>query len=208
MSSGSAKDVRRGTLRRRESGLKWFVGFLFLCLTSHGVLGQGAVKLPEEEQKQKEEKLVSKEQEQIAQQANLEIRGNTAFDDKTLRSQLKEQLTFIAQSGLTNARADDAAFFLGLFYKKHGYAKVEVRYTIISGGHFRLDISEGPLVHLGTIQFIGNRQLPSDKLFQYVIGPTQSRYSRATKRLPFDPSDIVEGGALVDRYYVSEGFVE
>ena len=208
MSSGSANDVRRGTLRRRESGLKWFAGFLFLCLTSHLVLGQGAVKLPEEEQKQKEKKLVSKEQEQIAQQANLEIRGNTAFDDKTLRSQLKEQLTFIAQNGLTNARADDAAFFLGLFYKKHGYAKVEVRYTIVSGSHFRLDISEGPLVHLGTIQFIGNRQLPSDKLFQYVIGPTQSRYSKATKLLPFVPSDIVEGAALVDRYYVSEGFVE
>ena len=105
-------------------------------------------------------------------------------------------------------RADDAAFFLGLFYKKHGYAKVEVRYTIISGSHFRLDISEGPLVHLGRIQFIGNRQLPSDKLFQYVVGPTQSRYSRATKLLPFVPSDIVEGAALVDRYYVSEGFVE
>ena len=114
----------------------------------------------------KRRKLVSKEQEQIAQQANLEIRGNTAFDDKTLRSQLKEQLTFIAQSGLTNARADDAALFPRAFYKKHGYAKVEVRYTIISGSHFRLDISEGPLVHLGTIQFIGNRQLPSDKLFQ------------------------------------------
>ena len=81
MSSGSANDVRRGTLRRRESSLKWFAGFLFLCLTSHLVLGQGAVKLPEEEQKQKEQKLVSKEQEQIAQQANLEIRGNTAFDD-------------------------------------------------------------------------------------------------------------------------------
>jgi len=208
MSSGSANDVRRGTLRRRESGLKWFVGFLFLCLTSHGVLGQGAVKLPEEEQKQKEEKLVSKEQEQIAQQANLEIRGNTAFDDKTLRSQLKEQLTFIAQNGLTSARADDAAFFLGLFYKKHGYAKVEVRYTIVSGSHFRLDISEGPLVHLGKIQFIGNRQLPTDKLFQYAVGPTQSRYSKATKLLPFVPSDLVEGAALVERYYVSQGFVE
>jgi hypothetical protein len=42
--------------------LKWFAGFLFLCLTSQLVLGQGAVKLPEEEQKQKEKKL-AKEQE-------------------------------------------------------------------------------------------------------------------------------------------------
>src|SRR5262249_50154631 len=208
MSFDSANDVRRRTLRQRESSLKWFGGLLFLCLTSHLVLGQGAAKLPEEEQKQKEKKLVSKAEEQIAQQANLEIRGNSAFDDKTLRSQLKEQLTFIAQNGLTSARADDAAFFLGLFYKKHGYAKVDVRYTILSGSGFRLDISEGPLVHLGTIQFIGNRQLPTDKLFQYAVGPTQSRYSKATKLLPFVPTDIVEGAALVERYYVSEGFVE
>ena len=84
--------------------------------------------------------------------------GNTAFDDKELRSQLKEQLSFIAENGLTSARADDAAFFLELFYKKHGYAKVNVHYTILSGNRFRLDISEGPLVHLAKIKF--RRQSP------------------------------------------------
>ena len=82
----------------------------------------------------------------------MEIRGNTAFDEKELRSQLKEQLTFIAEQGLTSARADDAAFFLELFYKKHGYAKVNVSYTIESGNRFRLEITEGPLVHLGEDQ--------------------------------------------------------
>ncbi|MBA3543186.1 MAG: hypothetical protein H0T83_01900, partial [Chthoniobacterales bacterium] len=108
-------------------------GFVFVfCLTICSALGQTAVKLPEQEQKEKQKKAVAKEQEQIAQQANAEIRGNAAFDDKTLRSQLKEQLTFIAQNGLTAARGDDAAFFLELYYKKRGYAKVEVRYTIVS----------------------------------------------------------------------------
>ncbi len=181
---------------------------MFSCLTSELAFGQAAVKLPEQEQKEKQQKVVRKEQEKIAQQANLEIRGNTAFEDKELRSQLKEQLTFIAEQGLTTARADDAAFFLELFYKKHGYAKVNVRYTILSGSRFRLDISEGPLVHLGQVKFIGNRQLPQDKIFEYAVGPTRSRYSKATKLLPFVPGDIQEGADLVLRYYVSEGFVE
>ncbi len=184
---------------------------LILCLfglTIASVLGQNAVKLPQQEQQEKQKKETAKVQEKVAQQANLEIRGNTAFDDKELRSQLKEQLTFIAEQGLSAARADDAAFFLELFYKKHGYAKVNVSYTIVSGNRFRLDVSEGPLVHLGEVVFIGSGQLPNDKLFDYAVGPTRSRYSKATALLPFVPADVEEGVDLVQRYYISEGFIE
>jgi outer membrane protein insertion porin family len=187
---------------------KLFAIALFLCLTSGVVVGQNAVKLPEQEQKEKEKKAASKEQEKVAQQANLEIRGNSAFADKELRSQLKEQLTTIEQYGLTSARADDAAFFLEVFYKNHGYAKFKVSYTIVSGNAFRLDIAEGPQVHLGTVRFLGNHQIPSDKLFEYAVGPTRIRYSKATASLPFVPTDVAEGTELVQRFYVSEGFIE
>src|SRR5262245_25079477 len=123
--------------------------FLFL---TNAVFGQGgAVNLPEQEQKQKREKAAAKVQEKVAQQANLEIRGNRSFAEKELRSQLKEQLATIDQFGLTSARADDAAFFLELFYKKHGYAKVDVSYHLESANRFRLDVDEGPLVHLQQI---------------------------------------------------------
>ncbi|MBA3961690.1 MAG: BamA/TamA family outer membrane protein [Chthoniobacterales bacterium] len=181
---------------------------LFLGLTSIGLLAQNAIKLPEQEQREKEKKTAAKVEEKVAQQANLEIRGNTAFPDKELRSQLKEQLTTIEQYGLTSARADDASFFLELYYKKHGYAKVNVRYTLVSGTLFRLDIAEGPLVHLGKIQFAGNNQIPTDKLFEYAAGPTRTRYSKATAQLPFVPGDVSEGADLVQRFYVSEGFIE
>ncbi len=181
---------------------------LLLCLTSIGAFAQNAVKLPEQEQKEKQQKAAGKVQEKVAQQANLEIVGNTAFPDKELRSQLKEQLTTIEQFGLTSARADDAAFFLELYYKSHGYAKVNVGYTVVSGSRFRLKIKEGPQVHLGKVQFVGNRQIATDKLFEYAVGPTRSRYSKATTQLPFVPSDVAEGADLVQRFYVSEGFVE
>ncbi|MGI8889599.1 MAG: BamA/OMP85 family outer membrane protein [Chthoniobacterales bacterium] len=187
---------------------KVYLTLLCLCLAISCVLAQNAVKLPEQEKKEEQKKTAAKVQEKVAQEANLEIRGNTAFDDKELRSQLKEQLTFIAQQGLTTARADDAAFFLELFYKKHGYAKVDVIYTLLSGNSFRLAVSEGPLVHLGKVIFVGGGQLPDDKIFDYAVGPTRSRSSKATAFLPFVPGDVQEGADLVQRYYVSEGFAE
>ncbi len=179
----------------------------FLTLRAPGQTA-AAVKLPEQEQREKQQKAQLKQQEKIAQQANVEIVGNTSFDEKELRKQLKEQLTFIAQQGLTSARADDAAFFLELFYRKHGYAKVHVSYTIESGNRFRLTVAEGPLVHLKQVIFVGNRQITSDKLFDYAVGPTRHRVSKAQAVLPFVPADLQEGADLVQRFYVSEGFAE
>ncbi|HEY2711885.1 MAG TPA: BamA/TamA family outer membrane protein [Chthoniobacterales bacterium] len=179
-----------------------------LCLTTATFFGQAAVQLPQQEQKEKQAKAKAKQQEKIAQQADLEIHGNKAFSEKELRSQLKEQITFIEENGLTSARADDAAFFLELFYRKHGYAKVGVSYTIEGANHFRLTIEEGPQVHLEKIVFDGNHQVPSEKLFEYAVGPTRERESKATAVLPFVPSDIEEGASLVQRFYISEGFVE
>ncbi len=139
---------------------------LALGLTIASISAQNATELPQQKEKKKQEKIVAKEQEKTAQRANLEIRGNRAFDDKTLRSQLKEQIATIEQYGLTTARGDDAAFFLELYYKKHGYAKVQVSYALVGGNGLRLDIVEGPLVHLGRINFVGVGQLPEKKAFR------------------------------------------
>ncbi len=119
---------------------------------------------------------------------------------------MKEQLTSIQQLGLTAARADDAAFFLELFYRKHGYEKIEVRYSI-AGGRLRLEIDEGTRVTVGTVNFVGNENLATDKLFEFVIGPTRERYGKTEKALPFVRGDLEEGVDLVRRLYVSEGYL-
>ena len=174
--------------------MKGFAGLaLLFCLTSDFAFGQGAVKLPEQKREEQQRKTEAKQQERVAQQGNLEIVGNTAFSEKELRSQLKEQITFIEQNGLTAARADDAAFFLELFYRKHGYAKVNVSYTL----HLRESIpprhrrrAAGPS---GRIIFIGNKQVPADKLFDYAVGPTRERSRRSQAHLPFVRPIIEEG---------------
>ena len=203
--TGRAEARPSGGTRRGGSGIAAFI--FFLCLAIMEARGQAAVELPRQKEKNEQEKVVAKEQEKIAQGANLVIQGNRAFDDQTLRSQLKEQVTTIAQYGLTSARGDDAAFFLELYYKKHGYARVRVSYTLGGGNRLRLDVAEGPLVHLNRIIFVGASQLPESKLLQYAIGPTRERFSRAKSPLPFVSTDIEEGADLVRRFYDSEGFI-
>src|SRR3954470_15799030 len=171
-------------------------------------LAQTAVKVPRPEEKDKAERAVKKEQEKKAQRTSvIEFRGQQAFNEKDLRSQLKEQITTIDTYGLTAARGDDAAFFLELFYRKQGYAKVSVRYTI-EGDRLRLDINEGPLVTLGMVNFVGNQNQPADILFDYAVGPTRERYSSMQQNLPFVAADVEEGADLVHRLYIANGYLD
>src|SRR4051812_13677143 len=195
--------ARPGRLARLQVG--FLVIAIALSFVGAAALAQTAVKVPKVAEKDKAEKAVKKEQEKEAQQTDiLQFRGQAAFKEKELRSILKEQITTINQFGLTAARGDDAAFFLELFYRKHGYAKVTVHYSI-QGNHLLLDINEGPLVTLGLVNFVGNQHQTSETLFEYAVGPTRERYSSMQQQLPFVASDVEEGADLVHRLYIANG---
>jgi outer membrane protein insertion porin family len=173
------------------------------------VAAQSAVDVTRPEERQKAQQAVVKEQEKRAKQASIiEFRGQQAFKEKELRTALKEEITTIEDFGLSPARADDLAFFLEVFYRKHGYADVNVHYAIESQNRLRLDITEGPRFTLRTIVFDGNVREPTDKLFEYAVGPTRERYSKLEKNLPFVAADMQEGANLVRRLYVAEGFLD
>src|SRR5882724_7808534 len=186
---------------------------VLLCLGSVALgvegLAQSAVDVVRPEERQKTQQAIVKKEEKRAQQTSvIEFRGQQAFKEKELRSQLKEEITTVEDYGLSPARADDLAFFLEVFYRKHGYAKVNVHYVIESGGRLRLDITEGPRFMLHTIVFHGNARESTDKLFDYMVGPTRERYSSLEKTLPFVAADMEEGAHLVQRFYVAEGFLD
>ncbi len=172
------------------------------------VAAQSAVDVVRPEDQQKARRAVVKEQEKRAKRTSIiEFRGEQAFKEKELQVALKEEITTIEDFGLSPARADDLAFFLEVFYRKHGYAKVDVQYVIESGDRLRLDINEGPRFLLSRVTFDGNAHEPADKLFEYLVGPTRERYSRLEKRLPFVGADLEEGTHLVQRFYVAQGFL-
>src|SRR6266705_4964354 len=172
------------------------------------VAAQSAVDVARPEERQEARQAVVKEQEKRAKRASIiEFRGEQAFKEKELRTALKEEITTIEDFGLSSARADDLAFFLEVFYRKHGYAKVNVHYAIESQNRVRLDVDEGPRMTLGKVSFDGNAREPADKLFEYVVGPTRERYSKLEKKLPFVAADMQEGAGLVQRLYIAEGFL-
>src|SRR5437762_7726425 len=186
---------------------------VLLCLGSVALgvegLAQRAVDVVRPEERQKTQQAIVKKEEKRAQQTSvIEFRGQQAFKEKELRSQLKEEITTVDEYGLSPARADDLAFFLEVFYRKHGYAKVNVHYVIESQNRVRLDITEGPLMTLSKVIFDGNAREPNDKLFEYVVGPTRERYSKLEKNLPFVAADMEEGAGLVHRLYVAEGLLD
>src|SRR5213596_4171406 len=186
-------------------GLLFSVGSVALAFEG---AAQSAVDVARPEQRQEERQAVVKEQEKRAKQASIiEFRGEQAFKEKELRTALKEEITTVEDFGLSPARADDLAFFLEVFYRKHGYADVNVHYAIESQNRLRLDITEGPRMTLGTVTFDGNAREPADKLFEYMVGPTRERYSKLEKRLPFVAADMEEGIRLVDRFYIADGFL-
>ena len=185
--------------------------FVFLCsvVLVDQISAQTAVDAPRAEEKQKQQQVVAKEQEKRAQATTtVEFSGEQAFSDKDLRSAVKEQLATVDRYGLTPARADDLAFFVEVFYRKHGYTKVSVHYRIESRDRLRLEINEGSLMTLGTITFEGNSVEPTNKLFEFVVGPTRQRYSKLQRRLPFVAADVQEGVDLVHRLYIAEGFLD
>src|SRR5467141_950924 len=187
-------------------------GVLF-CLGSVAlafkVAAQTAVDVARPEERQKARQAVVKEQERLAKRtSSIQFRGQRAFDEKELRVALKEEITTIEQFGLSPARADDLAFFVEVFYRKHGYTKASVHYKIESRDRLRLEINEGALMTLGTITFEGNSAEPTQKLFEFAVGPTRQRYSKLQRHLPFVSSDIQEGAELVHRLYVAEGFLD
>ena len=121
---------------------------------------------------------------------------------------LKEEITTDRRLRAKSGARRRSRVFLEVFYRKHGYADVNVHYTIESQNRLRLDITEGPRYTLGTIVFDGNVREPSDKLFEYAVGPTRERYSRGGEKLPFVAADMQEGANLVHRFYLAEGFLD
>src|SRR6516165_3732669 len=131
--------------------------------------------------------------------------GNTRFTDKELSAAVADPLTAIQQRGLSLPLADDTAYYLGVFYRRHGYPSVDVKYKI-DGNILELDITEGPYYKLGEVYFEGNKTFQPAALKQYMIRTTRARYSRFEKELPCVEADLITGTSLLQSFYVSEGF--
>ncbi|HEX8312651.1 MAG TPA: outer membrane protein assembly factor BamA [Chthoniobacteraceae bacterium] len=144
---------------------------------------------------------------EAAGSASVRFVGAGAFSDEQLRSAIATQLREVQESGLSPARADDSAFFLASFYRKNGYMRVEVEYQI-SGQTLILEVKEGQRVLIGDVRFIGNRNIPEAKLYEYLIGGTEERNSREPAQFPYTEAELSAGADRIRGLYNYEGFLD
>jgi len=137
--------------------------------------------------------------------ARIRFVGNTKFSNRELSAAIADPLAGIQRAGLSLPLADDTAYYIGLFYRRHGYPAVDVKYKI-EEPYLELDIAEGPYYRLGEISFEGNNAFKPAVLRDYMIGTTRARYSQFQKVLPFVEADLMTGTTLVQSFYVSQGF--
>lgn len=133
--------------------------------------------------------------------------GNHAYTEEQLRVPLAEAISEIQKNGLTRPRADDTAYYLSVFYRKHGYANADVHWDI-RGSHLLLTITEGKLTTLRHVTFAGNHAADQATLFQYLIGGTEERLLKEPAAFPFVEGDIQTGVARVRGYYAAEGYLD
>jgi outer membrane protein assembly factor BamA len=134
------------------------------------------------------------------------LSGNTAFTADELLAAIGEQVREIQEQGLTPARADDAAYYVGAFYRKRGFSKATVDHEI-RGGKVFVRISEGPRSLLEKITFLGARAFPEATLYDYMIGATAERLGKEPDQFPYTAAEISAGADRVRGLYLSEGYL-
>ncbi len=136
----------------------------------------------------------------------LDFTGNKTFTTDQLRGAIAEQIRDLQEKGLSPARADDAAFYVGAFYRKGGFSQVSVEYTI-RGGRLLIRIAEGPRALLRKITFAGDASIPAATLYDYMIGETPEELAKNPDRFPYTAAEIDAGADRVRGLYLSEGFL-
>jgi outer membrane protein assembly complex protein YaeT len=132
--------------------------------------------------------------------------GEQAITEKELRAAQVEALGEIQNNGVSSARADDLAYYVGAYYRKQGYAKVDVSYEI-QGDSILIKIDEGPKSVLHQLTFTGNHAVDNKTLYDYMIGATPERLARESAKFPYTTAEISAGVDRIRGLYLSKGYL-
>jgi outer membrane protein assembly complex protein YaeT len=140
--------------------------------------------------------------------SNVLFVGITHFDGAQLRTAIADQITEMDEGGVNAASADDAAFFLGIFYRKNGYADVNVNSKVLGPRAVELDVTEGSLTLLGDVRFPGAAGLQAETLEKILTSATRDRFPNPKVPLPYVQADVDAGVEQIRGRYASEGFLD
>ncbi len=135
------------------------------------------------------------------------FQGNRTLPETELRTAIAGQIQEIVAEGVTPPRADDAAYYLGVYYRNKGFARADVTYRT-DGGRLTLVVSEGPRSLLSSVTFTGNAACTNAQLSEYLIGAPLERLAQEPEQFPFNANGIAAGAGRVRDFYVSEGYLD
>lgn len=136
----------------------------------------------------------------------VQFTGEQAVTEQQLRAAEAEAIGDIVTNGVTPARADDLAYYVGTYYRKLGYAQASVTYEI-QDDSILIKISEGPKAVLHHLVFFGNRVVDNKTLYDYMIGATPERLARQPAKFPYTTAEISAGVDRVRGLYLSKGYL-
>lgn len=132
--------------------------------------------------------------------------GNQELTDEAIREATAATLRDIESQGISPARADDIAYYVGAFYRRSGFSKVDTTYAI-QGNRIVVRIKEGPRTLLSKVEFQGNPNIPDDRLYEYMIGGKAEEMGKRPEDYPLNENDLSSGVDRVRGLYVSEGYL-
>ncbi|MEO8351074.1 MAG: BamA/TamA family outer membrane protein [Chthoniobacteraceae bacterium] len=142
-----------------------------------------------------------------AEKSKIQFVGQHSFTEQELKTAIGEQVRDINEKGATPPRADDAAFYIGSFYRKNGFSQVETEYSI-RNGMVVVKIKEGARTLIREVSFIGNTSIPSDTLYDYMLGVDPAELAKHPEDFPFSEAIVAEGADRVRGLYVSQGYLD
>lgn len=139
--------------------------------------------------------------------------GNSKLHASALREAIEEQLSRIAndlkdpQASIPDASAEDAAFYLGIFYQYNGFDDADVT-AVIQHRSLDLYIREGQRTVIRDIAVHGNHSFPDERVISMLLSPTQERANARRSNTPFVQDDLRIGRERIRDLYRSEGFAD
>jgi outer membrane protein assembly complex protein YaeT len=137
----------------------------------------------------------------------IQTRGVSEDMNASVEEVINAQLTLAADTEVSAALADDLAFFVRRHYLAQGFLGAAVQWQLVDKS-IVLVVDESVQQHVGEVSFDGNPGLKVEDLKRYLLRPTRERIGRFAKTTPYVEKEVQAGLDLVQRYLLSQGYVD
>lgn len=139
--------------------------------------------------------------------SDIRFEGNDSFRGPQLLAILRNRYYLPLDGAITVTDADDAAFYLRLFYFSRGYRDASVTYTFTPSTPptAQFVINEGPRVLIGTVRFEGQSVIPSDQLREIFAAAVRQATLRPFGRMRYVESAVEAGRLAIVNALVQRG---